>query len=116
MRFHATSRWRFVEHRDAVAHVVERDAEFVLALADFVQQPRVLHRDHRLGREILQQRDLLVRERAHLVTAGDNHAEERVVLAAEAHASSVRAPPMSTRCASLASPAGKRPPPSYQQI
>ena len=32
------------------------------------QQPRVLHRDHRLGGEILQQRDLLVGEGAHLET------------------------------------------------
>ena len=51
---------RFVEHGDAVAHVLERDAKFLLALADFIQQPRVLHRDHRLGSEVLQQRDLLV--------------------------------------------------------
>ena len=44
----------FVEHRHAVAHVLERDAEFFLALPDFVQQPRVLHRDHRLRGEVLQ--------------------------------------------------------------
>jgi hypothetical protein len=30
---------RFVEHRHAVAHILERDAQFLLALADFVQQP-----------------------------------------------------------------------------
>ena len=58
---------RFVEHGDAVAHVLEGDAEFLLALADFVQQPRVLHRDHRLGGEVLQQRDLLVGERPHFL-------------------------------------------------
>ena len=29
------------------------------ALAQFAQQPRVFHRDHRLRREVLQQRDLL---------------------------------------------------------
>ena len=53
---------RFVEHGDAIAHVLEGDAQFLLALADFVEQPRVLHRDHRLGGEVLQQRDLLVGE------------------------------------------------------
>ena len=36
------------------------------ALTQFVQQPRVLHCNHRLRREILQQRDLLVREWSHL--------------------------------------------------
>ena len=55
---------RFVEHGDTVAHVLERDAEFLLALTDFIQQPRILHRDHRLGGEVLQQRDFLVGERA----------------------------------------------------
>ena len=32
-----------------------------------VDQPRVLHRDDRLRREILQQRDLLVGERPHFL-------------------------------------------------
>ena len=64
LRFHATRCWRFVEHSYAVAHVLERDAEFFLALAYFIQQPRVLHRDHRLGGEVLQQCYLFLRERA----------------------------------------------------
>ena len=34
------------------------------AFAQFAQQPRVLHRNDRLGREVLEQRDLLVGERA----------------------------------------------------
>ena len=67
LRFHATRCWRFVEHGDTVAHVLERDAQFFLALADFVEQPRVLHRDHRLGGEVLQQRDLFVGERPDLL-------------------------------------------------
>ena len=33
------------------------------ALAQFAQEPRVLHRDDRLRGEVLQQRDLLVGER-----------------------------------------------------
>ena len=51
---------RFVEHGDAIAHVLERDAEFFLALPNFVKQPGVLHRNDRLRGEVLQQRDLFV--------------------------------------------------------
>ena len=65
----------FVEHRHAVAHVLERDAKFFLALAYFVQQARVLHRDHRLGGEVFQQRDLLVGERTHFQTIDRDVAE-----------------------------------------
>ncbi len=36
-------------------------------LARLGKQPRVLHRDHRLRREVLQQRDLLVGERPNLL-------------------------------------------------
>ena len=46
-----------------------------------VMQPRVLHRDDRLRREVLQQRDLLVGERPDLLAVGDNGAEQRIVLA-----------------------------------
>ena len=52
----------FVEHGDAIGHVVEGDPQLGLTLADFVEQPRILHRDHRLGGEVLQQCDLLVGE------------------------------------------------------
>ena len=37
------------------------------ALPQFAEQPRIVHRNHRLGREVFQERDLLVRERPHLV-------------------------------------------------
>ena len=50
-----------VEHRDAVAHIVEGDAQFRLTLADLVEQPGIVHRDDRLRREALQHRDLLFR-------------------------------------------------------
>ena len=43
-----------VEHRDAVAHIVEGDPQFGLTLADLVQQPGIVHRDDRLCREILE--------------------------------------------------------------
>ena len=36
-------------------------------LARLGDEPRVLHRDHRLRREVLQQRDLLVGERPHFL-------------------------------------------------
>jgi hypothetical protein len=48
----------FVEHRYAVTHVLECDTEFLLALADFIQQPRVLHCDDRLCGKVLQQGNL----------------------------------------------------------
>src|SRR5262249_9159506 len=51
-----------VEHDHAVAHIVEGDAQFRLALADLVEQASILHRDHCLCGRILRQRDLIVRE------------------------------------------------------
>ena len=71
-----------LEHRDAIAHVLEGDAQFFLALADFVQQPRVLHRDYRLGGEVLQQRDLLVGEGSNLILSiNSDRAEKRGIFA-----------------------------------
>src|SRR5205085_12090166 len=46
------------------------------ALARLGDQPRVLHRDDRLRREILQQRDLLLRERPHLLAIHNNCTQE----------------------------------------
>ena len=40
-------------------------------------QPRVLHRDHRLGGEVLQQRDLLVGERPHFLAVDRDVSEQR---------------------------------------
>jgi len=57
----------------AVAVSVER-------LARLGDQPRILHRDHRLRTEILEQRDLLVSKRAHLLTINRDHAEQAVSL------------------------------------
>ena len=50
-------------------------------LARLGDQPRVLHRDHRLRREVLQQRDLFVGERPDLLAIDRDRAEQRVVLA-----------------------------------
>ena len=56
-------------------------------------QPRVLHRDHRLGGEVLQQRDLLVGERPHFLAIDREHPSNALVLA-QAHPSSVRRRPV----------------------
>ena len=72
---------RFVEHGDAIAHVLERDAEFFLALPDLLQQPCILHRDHRLVSETAKQRDLSIAEWPHLLTKDGDHPEKLIVLA-----------------------------------
>src|ERR1700738_907241 len=46
--------------------LVERLSEVTIARLQLREQPHVLDRDHRLVRESLEQRDLLVRERGHL--------------------------------------------------
>ena len=53
-------------------------------LARLGDQPRILHRDHRLRREILQERDLLVGERANFPAMRGDVTEQGVV-AAERH-------------------------------
>ena len=62
-------------------------------LARLGDEPRVLHRDDRLRREILQQRDLLVGERPDLLAIDCDHAEQVTVLAQRHGKSTVRAPP-----------------------
>src|SRR6516164_4138634 len=49
--------------------------------AGLVDQPGVFHRDHRLGREVLQQRDLLVREWPHFLPENREEAQKRVIFA-----------------------------------
>ena len=44
-------------------------------LARLSQEPRVLHCDHRLRGEILQQSNLFLRERAHLAASRGYHAK-----------------------------------------
>ena len=49
------------------------------ALAQFAQQPRVLHRDDRLGCKVLQQRNLLVREGADFLAINGQRTEQNVL-------------------------------------
>src|SRR6516165_10576742 len=76
-----------VENRREVAGRAVDDLQYLggrglllQRLARFVDQPRILHRNDRLRREILQQRNLLVGERPDLLMVGSNRAEDRVVL------------------------------------
>ena len=72
-----------VEHRREVAGRGVDDLQhlggrglLLQGLARLGDQPRVLHRDHRLRREVLQQRDLLVGERPDLLAVGSDTAEQ----------------------------------------
>ena len=101
-----------VEHRREVAgrgiddpqHLGGRGL-LLQRLARLGDQPRVLHRDDRLRREVLQQRDLLVGERPHFLAIDRDGAEQRVVLAQRRPARAVRAPPSSTSARRSGSPA-----------
>ena len=69
-----------IEHRDPVAHIVEGDAQLGLALADLVQQPSIVHRDHGLCGKLLQQRDLFLGERPVLLSKDHEIADHPRVL------------------------------------
>ena len=73
-------------------------------LARLGQQPRILHRDDRLRREILQQRDLLVGERPHLLPIDLHNAEQAFVLAQRHTEIALRAPPRSTKARRIRAP------------
>jgi hypothetical protein len=51
------------------------------SFAGFGEEPRILHRDYGLRREVLQERDLLVRKRPDLAPEHDDSPEERVLYA-----------------------------------
>ena len=59
--------------------LLQRFAEIVGALAQFVEQPRILDGDDGLGGEVLHQRDLLVGERPDLLAVDDNGADELII-------------------------------------
>jgi len=59
-----------VEHSHPVAHIVECNAQLGLALADLVEQPGIVHRNHRLRREVLKQRDFFLGEWSYFRPSG----------------------------------------------
>ena len=61
--------------------VFEQLLQIACALAQFIEQPRILHRDHRLRREVLQQRDLLLAEGPRRSAVVGEVSKDSVVLA-----------------------------------
>ena len=69
-----------LEHLRGRGLLLQRLAQIVGALAQLVEQPRVLDGDDGLGGEVLHQLDLLVGERAHLLAVDGDRADQLVVL------------------------------------
>jgi hypothetical protein len=59
---------------------LQRFAQIIRALTQFVEQARVLDGDDCLRGKVLDQLDLLVREWAHFLTVNNNGADHLVVL------------------------------------
>jgi hypothetical protein len=72
-------------------------------LARLSDEPRILHRDDRLRREVLQERNLLGRERSHLGAKSGNDAEQLIVVPKRGPYE-VRAPVVSTKLRRIGSP------------
>ena len=77
-----------VEHRREVARRGVDDLQYLgscglllKGLTRLGQEPRILHRDHCLRGEVLQQRHLLVRKRPHLQAGRGDQAQECVLFA-----------------------------------
>src|SRR5215469_10246120 len=77
-----------IEHRGEVARRGIDDLQYLggrgLLLQRFArlgQQPRVFHRNDRLRREILYERDFLFGEWSHLLTVESDHTEKRILSA-----------------------------------
>jgi hypothetical protein len=60
--------------------VFQRLLQILRALPQFAEEARILHRDHRLRRKVLQQRDLLIGKWADFLTKGGNGAEHGTIL------------------------------------
>ena len=92
-----------IEHRRQIArrgvdHLQHLGGRGLLlqCLPLFGDQPRVLHRDHRLRREVFQQGDLLVGERPGFLAIDRDEAEQRLRPCAAAPQAALRTPPRST--------------------
>ena len=64
-----------LQHLAGRGLLLQRLGQIVGALAQFVEQPRVLDGDDGLGGEVLHQLDLLVGERPHLLAIDDDGAD-----------------------------------------
>ena len=69
-----------LQHLRGRGLLLQRLGEIVGALAQFVEQPRVLDGDDGLGGEVLYQLDLLVGERPHLLAVDGDGADQLVLL------------------------------------
>src|SRR5262245_9952970 len=72
---------QFVAHAgEELRLVLARLRELPALVLDFVEQPHILDRDRRLSSEVLDQLDLFVDERPHLLTKDDNRADQLSLL------------------------------------
>ena len=78
-------------------------------------QPRILHRDHRLRGEILQQRDLFIGERAHLLAKG-HHRPNRSASLRSGTKSAVRNAVLGAGCARGSSGRSQLPIRTYREF
>ncbi len=69
-----------MQHLRGRGLLFQRFRQIVGALAQLVEQPRVLDRDDRLGGEVLQQLDLLVGERPHLLFVNVDRPDQLAIL------------------------------------
>ena len=69
-----------LQHLAGRGLLLQRLGQIVGALAQLVEQPRVLDGDHGLGGEVLSKFDLPWRKRAHLLAVDDQNAHQRTVL------------------------------------
>ena len=67
------------EHRNSIAHIVEGDAQLGLSIPQFLEQSRILDRDHRLIGETGRELDLFIGERLDARAGNNENADQRVL-------------------------------------
>ena len=72
------------EHLGGCRLMLQRFAQFCVALLEFLEQPHVLDGDNRLVGKGFEKRDLFLRERSNLRSANDNYSDRQHLLAAMA--------------------------------
>src|SRR5215469_12149511 len=71
----------YLEHIAHCRLILERFFEVISPSVQLAEQPRVLHGDDRLRREVFDQRDLLVRKRSDLTANYDDDPQQHVLFA-----------------------------------